>query len=64
MAGLGVRLYTDEMISPRLAEVLRQHGYDAESCQEAQRATDRGHPAPIGAVRGPHRPEASGLEAF
>lgn len=37
MAGLGVRLFTDEMIDPDLAVALRRLGYDAESCQEAQR---------------------------
>ena len=35
MAGLGVRLYTDEMIHPGLAAALRRVGYDAESCPEA-----------------------------
>src|SRR5262245_29258205 len=38
MAGHGVRLFTDEHLSPLLAEVLREHGYDAESCHEAGRA--------------------------
>jgi hypothetical protein len=37
MAGLGIRLYTDEMIDARLARELRRRGYDAESCQEAGR---------------------------
>ncbi len=37
MAGLGVRLFTDEMIDPDLAVALRHRGYDAESCQEAHR---------------------------
>ncbi len=37
MAGLGIRLYTDEMIDIRLARELRSRGYDAESCQEAGR---------------------------
>jgi len=41
VAGLGIRLYSDEMISPRLAVVFRQHGYDAESCHEAQRARQK-----------------------
>ena len=35
MAGLGIRLYTDEMIDIRLARALRSRGYDVESCQEA-----------------------------
>jgi hypothetical protein len=35
MAGLGIRLYTDEMISPALARALRRAGYQAESCGEA-----------------------------
>jgi hypothetical protein len=35
MAGLGIRVYTDEMISPALAVQLRQRGYDALSCDEA-----------------------------
>jgi predicted nuclease of predicted toxin-antitoxin system len=34
VAGLGIRLYTDEMIRPRLATILRSRGYDAESCYE------------------------------
>jgi predicted nuclease of predicted toxin-antitoxin system len=38
MAGLGIRLYTDEMIDVRLASALRSRGYDAESCQEAGRS--------------------------
>jgi hypothetical protein len=38
MAGLGIRLYTDEMINPALAKELQQRGYDAESCQEAGRS--------------------------
>lgn len=37
MAGLGVRLYTDEHIHRGLAGALRDRGYDAESCQEARR---------------------------
>ena len=35
MTGLGIRIYTDEHIFRDLARVLREHGYDAESCQEA-----------------------------
>jgi hypothetical protein len=38
MAGLGIRLYTDEMIHKGLAATLRQLGYDAESCEEAGRS--------------------------
>ena len=36
MAGLGVRLYTDEMVSPDVALQLLRHGYDALSCQAAR----------------------------
>lgn len=39
MADLKVRLFTDEHISGRLARALRSRGYDAESCQEAGRAS-------------------------
>ena len=35
MAGLGVRLYTDEMTPPDLAQALRRQGYDALSCHDA-----------------------------
>jgi hypothetical protein len=38
MAGLGVRLFTDEMISPDLAVELRRRDYDAVSCHEVGRA--------------------------
>ncbi|HZS00360.1 MAG TPA: DUF5615 family PIN-like protein [Chloroflexota bacterium] len=38
MAGLGIRLYTDEMIDIRVARALRGLGYDVESCQEAGRS--------------------------
>jgi uncharacterized protein with PIN domain len=41
MAGLGIRLYTDEHIHIDLARALRERGYDAESCQEADRANQR-----------------------
>jgi hypothetical protein len=34
MAGLGIRLYTDEMIHPRFVAELRRRDYDVESCQE------------------------------
>jgi len=39
MAGLGIRLYTDEMIPPFLARTLRQLGYDAVSCIEVGRGS-------------------------
>lgn len=38
MAGLGIRLHTDEMIPARLAEALRARDYDAMSCHEIGRA--------------------------
>jgi predicted nuclease of predicted toxin-antitoxin system len=38
MAGLGISLYTDEMIYSRLAATLRMRGYDVVSCHEANRA--------------------------
>jgi hypothetical protein len=38
MVGLGIRLFTDEMVIPRLAGSLVRLGYDAESCQWAGRA--------------------------
>lgn len=41
MAGLGIRLFTDEMIHDRLAEELRRRGYDAEGCHEAGRSNRR-----------------------
>jgi hypothetical protein len=37
VAGLGVRVFTDEMIDPDLAVAARQNGYDIESCREAHR---------------------------
>jgi predicted nuclease of predicted toxin-antitoxin system len=37
VAGLGIRLYTDEMIRARLAAALRRLGYDAMSCQDVGR---------------------------
>jgi hypothetical protein len=47
VAGLGVRIYTDEHIFRDLAKALRDRGYDAESCQEAGLAgkgiSDEGH---------------------
>ena len=39
MAGLGVRIFTDEHLFAGLAAALRARGYDAESCQEAGRAS-------------------------
>jgi hypothetical protein len=41
MAGLGIRLYTDEMVDIRLARALRSRGYDVESCQEAGRSNQQ-----------------------
>jgi hypothetical protein len=41
MAGLGIRLFTDEMIDIRLARALQQRGDDAESCSEAGRGGQR-----------------------
>ncbi len=41
MAGLGIRIYTDEMISYALAVELRKRGYDALSCYEAGRSNQR-----------------------
>jgi hypothetical protein len=41
MAGLGIRLFTDEMINPSLAPELRRRGYDVESCDEAGRSQRR-----------------------
>jgi len=35
VAGLGVRLYTDEMTSPDLARALQREDYDALSCHDA-----------------------------
>ncbi len=43
MAGVGLRLYTDENIDPELARALSRRGYDGESCHEAGRA-NRGIP--------------------
>ncbi|MGE3273020.1 MAG: DUF5615 family PIN-like protein [Chloroflexota bacterium] len=41
MPGLGVRLFTDEMVNPRVAWTLSRLGYDVESCQRAGRANQR-----------------------
>jgi hypothetical protein len=38
VAGLGIQLFTDEMIDTDLAPQLRRRGYDAESCAETSRA--------------------------
>ena len=38
MAGLGVRVFTDEMVTPRLAEELTRRGYDVVSTQASGRA--------------------------
>lgn len=38
MAGLGIRLFTDEHIFKDLARELRNRGYDAEGCYEVGRA--------------------------
>jgi uncharacterized protein DUF5615 len=44
VAGLGIRLYLDEMFSGRVALALRRQGYDIESCYDAglggQRVSD------------------------
>ena len=44
MAGLGIRLYLDEMFSARVAAALRRRAYDVESCYDAglggRRVTD------------------------
>jgi len=34
MSGLGIRLYTDEDVDPRLARELRLRGYDVVSCHD------------------------------
>ena len=41
MAGLGIALFTDEHVHPGLAPALRQRGYDAQSCHEANRHNQR-----------------------
>lgn len=38
MAGLGIRLFTDEMINPALAGAMKSQGYDVESCEGAGRS--------------------------
>jgi hypothetical protein len=37
-AGLGIKVFTDEMITPRLAADLQRRGYDVLSCRDAGRA--------------------------
>ncbi len=41
MPGLGISIFTDEMVSTRLAVALRTRGYDIVSCHEASRANQR-----------------------
>ena len=41
MAGLGIKVFTDEMITPRLADELSKRGYDVLSCYAAGRARRR-----------------------
>jgi hypothetical protein len=41
MAGLGIAIYTDELVDPALAVELRTRGYDAMSCHEAGRNNQR-----------------------
>ena len=41
MAGLGIRLFTDEMIHTGLTVELGRRGYDAESCQDAGRSNQK-----------------------
>ncbi len=41
MAGLGIRLLTDEDVSPRLAAELRLRGYDAISVRDVRRINQR-----------------------
>ncbi|MHB8646391.1 MAG: DUF5615 family PIN-like protein [Thermomicrobiales bacterium] len=41
MSGLGISIFTDEMVSSRLAMALRQRGYDIASCHEVGRANLR-----------------------
>jgi hypothetical protein len=37
MAGLGISIFTDELVNPALAIHLRNRGYDAVSCHEMNR---------------------------
>lgn len=41
MSDLGISIFTDEMVSSRLAMALRQRGYDIVSCHEVGRANLR-----------------------
>ena len=41
MPGLGIRIFTDEMVNPRVAWALSRLGYDVESCQRAGRANQQ-----------------------
>lgn len=41
MAGLGIRLFTDEMVNPRVAWTLARRGYEVQSCHWAGRANQR-----------------------
>jgi len=41
MAGLGIAVYTDELVDPALAVALRARGYDALSCHEARRINQK-----------------------
>lgn len=41
MAGLGIKLYTDEMLDGPLCALLRQNGYDALSSEEAGNSQQR-----------------------
>ncbi len=41
MAGLGIAVYTDELVSPALAIALRTRGYDALSCHAAGRINQK-----------------------
>ena len=45
MAGLGIRLFLDEMINVAVAEELRRRGYDVVACREVGRA-NQGIPDP------------------
>jgi hypothetical protein len=41
VAGLGVRVFTDEMVDTDLALALQQQGYDVLSCRDAGRSNQR-----------------------
>ena len=41
MAGLGIRLFTDEDVTWRVAATLRPQGYDIESTRDAKRGAQR-----------------------